>query len=251
PMEGSTALGSTGPGSGGASGSGGGGSPGGAPTEPTPVARVANRAGARSRRGRRVAVALAVSAVVLLLVGGGVALSARSGSDEGELVVAESPVEEEAVVEEVAPDPGPGPEDAPSGNDGAEPGEPSSTTTQPTTTTVPDPPIVESLTLRPATDKPPTYEMADAPVLTWSVTGADAVEVWLWTDTGSGPQRTRLLSSDPNGSMPICPGTVAGTRCTSPPATYLFVVEAENEAGRVVSSDAVPAPRFIVYTIIS
>ena len=73
----------------------------------------------------------------------------------------------------------------------------------------------------------------------------------MWTDTGSGPTRTRLLSTDASGSLPICPGTLTGTSCSSTAATYLFVVEAENAAGRVVSSDTVPAPRFLVYTIIS
>jgi hypothetical protein len=32
--------------------------------------------------------------------------------------------------------------------------------------------------------------------------------------------------------------------------THLFVVEAENAAGRVVSSDHTPAPRFLVYQVI-
>jgi hypothetical protein len=200
------------------------------------------------------AAGLAIGVVVLVLLGSGVALSARSDDPRQEVVAQElPPAEEEVVVEEVEPAPEPPPDDEPS-VDGpvVDPGGSSSTTTtQPTTTTAPDPPLVESLTLSPATDKPTAYSMADAPVLTWNVTGADAVEVWLWSDSGSGPQRTRLLSSDPSGSMAVCPGTVAASRCSAPPATYLFVVEAENPGGQVVSSDTVPAPRFIVYTVIS
>jgi hypothetical protein len=116
---------------------------------------------------------------------------------------------------------------------------------------VPEPPVVESLSLRPATDRAPAYPMADAPVLTWAVTGADQVEVWMWSDTGTGPQPRRVLSDQPSGSMPICPGTVVASRCSAPSGTYLFVIEAENEGGRVVSSDPASAPRFLVVTVIS
>jgi RNA polymerase sigma factor (sigma-70 family) len=270
PMQGSAALGSTtapgtsgnssaGNSSGGGDGTGSGAGPTAAADPPASDEHAQTKGdGSIARRhrtrSRRVAAGLAIGAVVLVLLGGGVALSARSDDGGQELVAQEEPAaEEEIVVEEVEPAPEVLPGDEPSADEPAvDPGGSSSTTTtQPTTTTAPDPPLVESLTLTPATDKPTAYSMADAPVLTWSVTGADAVEVWLWSDSGSGPQRTRLLSSDPSGSMAICPGTVAATRCSAPPATYLFVVEAENAGGQVVSSDTVPAPRFLVYTVIS
>jgi RNA polymerase sigma factor (sigma-70 family) len=265
PMQGSAALGSTtGPGASGNSSAGGDGTGSGAgptaaadPPAPDEHAQTKGDGSIARRhrtRSRRLAAGLAIGAVVLVLLGSGVALSARSDDGGQELVAQEEPAaEEEIVVEEVEPAPEVLPGDEPSADEPAvDPGGPSSTTTtQPTTKTAPDPPLVESLTLSPATDKPTAYSMADAPVLTWSVTGADAVEVWLWSDSGSGPQRTRLLSSDPSGSMAICPGTVAATRCSAPPATYLFVVEAENAGGQVVSSDTVPAPRFLVYTVIS
>jgi RNA polymerase sigma factor (sigma-70 family) len=265
PMQGSAALGSTtGPGASGNSSAGGDGTGSGAgptaaadPPAPDEHAQTKGDASIARRhrtRSRRLAAGLAIGAVVLVLLGSGVALSARSDDGGQELVAQEEPAaEEEIVVENVEPAPEDLPGDEPSADEPAvDPGGSSSTTTtQPTTTTAPDPPLVESLTLSPATDKPTAYSMADAPVLTWSVTGADAVEVWLWSDSGSGPQRTRLLSSDPSGSMAICPGTVAATRCSAPPATYLFVVEAENAGGQVVSSDTVPAPRFLVYTVIS
>jgi RNA polymerase sigma factor (sigma-70 family) len=265
PMQGSAALGSTtapgasGNSSGGGDGTGSGAGPTAAADPPAPDEQAQTKGdGSIARRhrtrSRRVVAGLAIGAVVLVLLGSGVALSARSDDGGQELVAQEEPAaEEEIAVENVEPAPEDLPGDEPSADEPAvDPGGPSSTTTtQPTTTTAPDPPLVESLTLSPATDKPTAYSMADAPVLTWSVTGADAVEVWLWSDSGSGPQRTRLLSSDPSGSMAICPGTVAATRCSAPPATYLFVVEAENAGGQVVSSDTVPAPRFLVYTVIS
>ena len=74
--------------------------------------------------------------------------------------------------------------------------------------------------------------------------------MWLWTDTGSGPARTRVLSGQASGSLTLCPGTVSAGTCSTPPGTYLVVVEAGNAAGRVVSADVAAAPRFVVYTII-
>jgi hypothetical protein len=225
---------------------------GGAPTAPVAIARSAGPGGSRRHRSRRLAVGAVITVVVLVLLGGGIALSASSDSTD-EVVVAEPPPVSDEVVEGEVPAPETDEPDAPPAPD--EPDEPAgpsstSTTTEPTTTTMPDPPVIGSLVLRPATDKPPTYPMAEAPVLSWDVSGADRVEVWLWTDGGSGPQRTRVLSSQPSGSMPICPGTVTGTRCSALAATYSFVVEAENEGGRVASTDTAPAPRFIVYTIV-
>jgi hypothetical protein len=257
-MQGSAAFGATGgagapggpsgqPGPGGAP-SGGGPSVGSAgPTAPAALARTIGPGDGRRRRNRRLAVGAGVTAAVLLLVGGGVAR--RASSDRADEVVAEVPPATDEVAEEVLPA-APAPDAASTAGADEPLGASTTTTAQPTTTTVPAPPVVEELTLRPATDRPPTYPMAEAPVLSWDVSGADRVEVWMWTDTGSGPQRTKVLAGQPSGSMAICPGTVAAGRCSAVAATYLFVVEAENEGGRVVSSDTAPAPRLVVATVI-
>jgi RNA polymerase sigma factor (sigma-70 family) len=129
------------------------------------------------------------------------------------------------------------------------PGSSTTASTTPPTTIVA--PVVQQLTVSPVDDRPPTWPVDSGPRLTWAVTGADAVEVWLWSDTGGGPSRTRVLSTQPSGSLTVCPGTVGAGTCSTPPGTYLFVIEATNAVGTVVSSDAAPAPQFVVYTIIS
>jgi hypothetical protein len=110
-------------------------------------------------------------------------------------------------------------------------------------------PVVEQLVLAPATDEYGEWTLGpDAPLLTWRVSGADAVTVSIWYDDGvNGARRFGTVSSDPTGSVRVCPGLQTDNRCRAPNGYYTFVVEATNAAGRVVSSDAAPPPGFHVY----
>lgn len=85
------------------------------------------------------------------------------------------------------------------------PTDPATTTPAPTTT-IP-PPTVGAFEVAPATPQPAVYSMAEGPMLTWSVTNATDVTIWMWFDDGShGDQRVRIEATGLSGSMPLCPG---------------------------------------------
>ena len=94
------------------------------------------------------------------------------------------------------------------------------------------------------------YPMSGAPVLRWEVNGADQVEVWLLSDTGSGLTRTRVLSTDPSGELQVRPGTVDGGQCYAMTGTYACGIEAAGLGGNTGLADPADRPTFDVVPVI-
>lgn len=110
-------------------------------------------------------------------------------------------------------------------------------------------PVITALSLTPATDQQHTYpvDTSTSPKLVWSTSGATSVTVRVWFTNGSSPaQPIGVVSTEPSGSLLVCPGTEVRKRCTSDPGRYSYVVEATNADGRTVSSDRVDRPGFEV-----
>ncbi len=124
----------------------------------------------------------------------------------------------------------------------------SSTSTQP-----PAPlPTIETLSLAPDGVQVSPYSMGrTAPRLSWSVSDASMVSVWVWFDDGSGPIRHRVLATDSAGAVAVCPGTIdPGGACAAPPGVYSFTIEATSADGVTVTSDLNNPPAFAVRVVI-
>ena len=113
--------------------------------------------------------------------------------------------------------------------------------------------MIERFDLAPADPQPTTYPLgASAPTLRWDVSGATDVRVSMWFDDGSGPQPRRLVSTDPTGTLQVCPGTrPTPSTCQAMAGTYSFIVDATGADGTTVASGETNAPSFDVYVVIT
>ncbi len=217
-------------------------------TTPTDAADVPT--GSNARRVVGVGVAAVVVAAVV-----GAFFMLRSGGD-GDATLSGAASARRASVTTTAPlgalD---GPSTAPSVTGNGGPVAPLTTRqSDPATTTAVPPtvrlPVIEEVALAPADPQYGAWTLGpDSPLLTWRVSGADEVKVWIYFDDGStGPRQLRLLSSAPSGSSRVCPGdSPTPSTCNAPNGYYSFVVEATNRAGSSRSADQGTPPGFRVY----
>ena len=201
---------------------------------------------------RRV-VSVGVAAIVVAAVVGAVFLH-RSGGD-GDAALSGAASARRASVTTTAPLGAlSAPPTAPSLTGGGAVG-PSTTRPSDSATTTAGPPavhlpVIEEVSLASADPQYGTWTLGpDSPLLTWRVSGADEVKVWIYFDDGgTGTRRLRLLSSAPSGSSRVCPGdSPTPSTCSAPNGYYTFVVEATNRAGSARSADQGTPPGFRVY----
>jgi hypothetical protein len=98
-------------------------------------------------------------------------------------------------------------------------------------------------------DQVEVYPVASGPLLTWSTSGAQSVEVWAWRATDSGLVRHSLLSTSPSGSLRVCPGTLDAGQCATPVSRYHLTIDVVGANGQAIAS-ARPGPSFQVFPLL-
>jgi hypothetical protein len=187
----------------------------------------------RSGRVRRIALAVAVAAVVLL---GVVALNAARLDDDPTVLVTESVADDPSTTTTIAPTLPTLPIAPPTTIAiVAPPPVPTTRATAPptvatTTTTAPPAPTI-AFAITPS-QRPQSYPMTtfDAPHLTWSVSGAAAVTVM-------GPAAFSATTFE--GDRLVCPAPTSTMQCTAPPGSYNYTLRAMNAAGQIVGERVV------------
>jgi RNA polymerase sigma factor (sigma-70 family) len=111
---------------------------------------------------------------------------------------------------------------------------PTPPTTSPTAPTTTIPPVtVDQFAVAPDTPQPAVYAVATGPVLTWSVSHAADVTIWVWFDDGvHGDQRVGIVATGTSGSRPLCPGShPTPESCTAASGHYRYELVATAEDG--------------------
>jgi RNA polymerase sigma factor (sigma-70 family) len=119
---------------------------------------------------------------------------------------------------------------------------PAPTTSPPATTTTIPPVTVDQFAVTPDTPQPAVYSVANGPVLTWSVSHATDVTIWVWFDDGvHGDQRVGVVATGTSGSQPLCPGShPTPESCTAASGHYRYELVATLEDGSTSTDPTSP-----------